>query len=617
MASYCISDLGLRSPHPRLKKMKKPALFPTPAKLEITGKSLGIPSEIIAFCKSEDLQAGMIPWIKKLGIQRTDSSDLANLIIEKDDSPHSEAYRLTTGTDSVRIEAKTSAGTFRGLSTLAQLIEQAEGEKIAGIYIEDQPELNRRGFMLDISRCKVPTMKELFALIDLIARLGYNELQLYVEHTFAFKDHQTIWKNASPLTAAEIQQIDKYCQERFIELVPNLNSFGHFERWLCHDKYKHMAECPDGFIRKEPYIKRDHGTTLRPNDESLTFIDSLYAEYLPNFSSSKFNVGLDEPWELGQGWSREEVEKIGKDKVYLRHLNGIRKLVEKHGRRMQFWADVLLEKPENAKHLCPTASPIIWGYEPTHPFDEQARAIAECGLSFCLAPGVGAWRSFCGRWTTARENLTLASKCARRHGADGMLVTSWGDCGNHQPWPTLYPGLFHGAQLAWSGNPVSEEELGEAMDNLVFGRHNGLGSWLLNFGKLEEKIGISLPNTSLDWWIIFAARADLLRDALPQKVKLEGLQRGLEHLVDMKALISPSLNGQSSEIEELKWGAEISEICLSEGIRILRGHKRLDSIDGEELVHSFEKNWLKRARPGGLQEASNLLTKGLEMLAKE
>ena len=65
-------------------------------------------------------------------------------------------YRLTTGTDSVRIEAKTSAGTFRGLSTLAQLIEQAEGEKIAGIYIEDQPELNGRGFMLDVSRCKVP-----------------------------------------------------------------------------------------------------------------------------------------------------------------------------------------------------------------------------------------------------------------------------------------------------------------------------------------------------------------------------------------------------------------------------------------------------------------------------
>ena len=593
------------------------ALFPTPAKLQSRGNPLNIPSEIIVFCASEDLKSGMNPWIKKLGIKQVGSSGLADLIIEKSNAPHPEGYSLTTETDKIRIKAETPAGTFRGLSTLAQLIEQADNGKIAGIHIEDQPGLKRRGFMLDISRCKVPTMEELFALIDLIARLGYNELQLYVEHTFAFKDHQTIWEDASPLTAQEIQQIDNYCQECFIELVPNLNSFGHFERWLCHDQYKHMAECPDGFIREQPYIKRDHGTTLRPNEESLTFIDSLYAEYLPNFSSSKFNVGLDEPWELGQGWSRGEVEKIGKDKVYLRHLEGIRKLVEKHGKRMQFWADVLLEKPENAKLLCPTASPIIWGYEPAHPFDQQARAIAECGLSFCLAPGVAAWRSFCGRWTTSRENLTLASKCARRHGADGILVTSWGDCGNHQPWPTLYPGLFHGAQLAWSGNSVSEEELGGAMDRMVFGGYNGLGNWLLNLGKLDEKIGISLPNTSLDWWIIFAARADLLRDALPKHAKVEQLQRGFDYVSEMKASIPQSLNGQVQAIKELKWGAEISEICLTEGIRILQGEQRTDSIDGEALVRSFEENWLSRARPGGLREASTLLTEGLVALCQE
>jgi len=263
--------------------MKMPALFPTPAKLESAGGFLDIPSEMIAFCASEDLQAGINPWIKKMGIKHSGSSDLADLIIEKSKVPHPEGYTLKIGTGKVIIEAGTPAGTFRGLSTLDQLIEQAEDGKIAGINIEDQPGLNRRGFMLDVSRCKVPTMEELFALIDLIARLGYNELQLYVEHTFAFKDHQTIWKDASPLTAEEIQQIDKYCQERFIELVPNLNSFGHFERWLCHDEYKHMAECPDGFTRQSPYIKRDHGTTLRPNEESLQFIDSLYDEYLRNF----------------------------------------------------------------------------------------------------------------------------------------------------------------------------------------------------------------------------------------------------------------------------------------------------------------------------------------------
>jgi hypothetical protein len=54
---------------------------------------------------------------------------------------------------------------------------------------------------------------------------------------------------------------------------------------------------------------------------------------------------MDEPWELGQGWSKDQIDKIGKDKVYLKHLDGIRKLVESHGKEMQFWADVLSGKP--------------------------------------------------------------------------------------------------------------------------------------------------------------------------------------------------------------------------------------------------------------------------------
>ena len=124
-------------------------------------------------------------------------------------------------------------------------------------------------------------------------------------------------------------------------------------------------------------MERDHGSTLKPNSQSLEFMDLLYAEYLPNFSSKNFNVGMDEPWELGQGWSAGEVKRLGKGKVYLKHLSGIRKLVEKHHKNMQFWADVLLEEPENAKLLPHGASPIIWGYEADHPFEEQAKKNSE------------------------------------------------------------------------------------------------------------------------------------------------------------------------------------------------------------------------------------------------
>ena len=255
------------------------------------------------------------------------------------------------------------------------------------------------------------------------------------------------------LRAKKYGQSTSTARRRFIELVPNLNSFGHFERWLMHEPYKHLAECPDGFRRETPYIVRDHGTTLKPNQSSLDFVDSLYSEYLPNFSSEKFNVGMDEPWELGQGWSKKEIERRGKDKVYLDHLEGIRKLVEKHGKHMQFWAGVLLEKPENASLLSPSASPIIWGYEANHPFASQAETISSCGLSYCLAPGTGTWRGFTGRWQNAKANVESAVQNAIEHKAEGILLTSWGDCGNHQPWTVLYPRSY--TQPNWHGTGSS------------------------------------------------------------------------------------------------------------------------------------------------------------------
>ena len=594
--------------------MSLPALFPTPRKISETGNSFTLPQECRFFCTDDSLSEGIIPWSGKLVLKQAGSTEQANLHIQKESLGHPEAYSLKLENDQLTLKAESPAGVFRGLSKVFQVFQFGEaGTQIPGFVIEDAPSLNRRGFMLDISRCKVPTMEELFRLIDLLALIGYNELQLYIEHTFRFQDHETVWKDASPMSAEEIQQIDRYCAERFIELVPNLNSFGHFERWLCHPAYKHLAECPDGFVREEPYMKRDHGTTLKPNQQSLDFIDSLYAEYLPNFSSKSFNVGLDEPWELGQGWSKQEVEKTSKGAVYLSHLEGIRKLVEKHGKNMQFWADVLLEDPENAKLLDKHASPIIWGYEPCHPYEEQAKAIAECGLKFCLAPGTATWRSFTGRWPTTRDNIALAVETARQFKAEGILLTSWGDCGNHQPWATQYPGILHGAQMAWAGSSLLEEELGSAMDGLFFGNPNaGLGKLLFEIGRLDEIMNSNIPNSSLHWWILFPSRENWLQSFLSEKTSLENLNLGITHLSKCSKLLGriELSSDLPNSIEELKLGLEMTRISLERGVKILEG-KNHEKIDPSFLVDKFACTWKMRARTGGLKEASELLAKAL------
>ncbi len=589
-----------------------PSIFPEPRSLKVVEGTLLRPCSFSFQIKEKDFHKAFSFFQKDLNC--LGGSKSPTLTISKFNHSSPEAYSLKILPSEILLQANQADGIFRGIHTLLQILESPFcKESIPCLEIEDSPSLKKRGFMLDLSRCKVPTMESLFELVDLLSCLHYNELQLYIEHTFAFADHKTVWRDASPLTGEEIQLIDQYCRDRFIELIPNLNSFGHFERWLKHEPYKHLAECPDGFRREEPFMERDHGSTLKPNQRSLDFVDTLYQEYLPHFSSNQFNVGMDEPWELGQGWSRTRVEGRGRDQVYLEHLDGIRKLVEKHGKKMQFWADVLLEKPENAKLLPDSASPVIWGYEADHPFDEQAMAISKSGLSYRIAPGTATWRSFSGRWPTAQANLKSAVKNAREHRAEGILLTSWGDCGNHQPWPILYPPLFLAAQLAWSGKECEPKVFSSAVDRRLFGEaESGCCDWMLEFGSLDQVISSEIHNASLTWNLLFSSQPEILPKFVKDNFSENSLKDGIQYLSNLENQFSEvsKTSGSQKVREELSIGLELSKIALGKGLNFLSENYQKQNIPAD-LTDRFEASWLARARPGGLSESLLLLKSAL------
>ena len=74
------------------------------------------------------------------------------------------------------------------------------------------------------------------------------------------------------MTGEEILALDAYCRERFIELVPNQNSFGHMERWLKLPRYEGLAETPEGF--EFPWgLKHAGGFTLDPGNPRSLALD--------------------------------------------------------------------------------------------------------------------------------------------------------------------------------------------------------------------------------------------------------------------------------------------------------------------------------------------------------
>ena len=64
-------------------------------------------------------------------------------------------------------------------------------------------------------------------------------------------------------------------------------------------------------------------------------------------------------------------------------------LTKNHGQTAQFWADIIMERPDLASELPKGVIPVIWGYEADSPFAEQCRIVDEAGFraQFYVAPG--------------------------------------------------------------------------------------------------------------------------------------------------------------------------------------------------------------------------------------
>jgi hexosaminidase len=509
-----------------------------------------------------------------------------------------EHYRLVISTTTIDIAAGDAAGCLFALQTLRGLWAE-DPSSLPCLTLADGPALPVRGFMLDVSRGKVPTMGELLRLVEGLHALRANQLQLYVEHTFAWPGHEDAWREASPLTAAQVRALDDACAAVGIELVPNLNTFGHMERWLRHPRYRALAECPEGWIHPLTGQFKEFPGTLRPDQASLDFVDALLADYLPCFRSRQVNLGGDEPWELGQGWSKAAVAERGKHRVYLDHLRKLCALSAARDHTPQFWGDILLEDLALAQEAPAEAVPVVWGYDAGHPFDAQCGRLRELGRRYLVAPGTSTWQSFTGRLDNGLTNQDEAIAAALRHGARGVLLTSWGDNGNHQPWPTNWPAMAAGLTQAWSGQPSVDLSLGyAALGALERAEATAVSAALVHLGRLDGQIAKANRNKSLTWDFLTAKPEALTK--FTEGIDAEELGRAWAYLDEAAPLLAAVASDDLRE--ELTLGADLARAGLqrAQGTGLTRRERG-------SLTERYQAAWLKRARPGGLDESVGLL----------
>ncbi|MDP8239629.1 MAG: family 20 glycosylhydrolase [Candidatus Hatepunaea meridiana] len=560
------------------------------------------------------------------------NSALEPATISDDSFPNIEKYKLTISNHqdaskpAVIIESLSEKGLRNGLRTFAQLRQQY-GKTLPCLVIEDYPSFSVRGVMLDISRDRVPTMKELFRIINLLASWKINHLQLYIEHTFAYKGHEVVWKDASPITPDEIRELDNHCLKQGITLAANQNCFGHMAQWLKHKPYAHLAET-DGEWDFNGHPRLGSFSLCPGNPGSIDLIKGLLGQLLPNFSSNLVNIGCDETYDVGKGRSRGMIEKYGFAKVYTDYIKQVVEVAKQHNFQSMFWADIALSHPEALDLLPNNMIALAWGYEPDAPFERWGRLLNEKGFNFWVCPGTSSWRSITGRTFERKRNIKAAAKHGITADAKGFMITDWGDEGHRQQFPITLQGLAEGANAAWNAE-ASDRFDQHASSLFAFGDKSGevvrwldeLGNADLELRRISGRLNIDgnptpLRNSSClfnDLHIPLNVSVRFKSSSLWQEVKgkLEDLAKRF-----------PSVNDEQIA-DELRHTLDVAQFATDRAVfrRISNklSHKTYSNLAARlcEIIDEHIRLWLLRSRPGGLGDSCGYYESVLDSDSRE
>ena len=364
-----------------------------------------------------------------------------------------QGYALHITAEGVSVAGNDEAGLLHGVQTLRQVIRQS-GWQLPCMTVNDAPDYPVRGFYHDQTRGRIGTLDWLKRLADECCFYKLNQLQLYVEHTYLYRDLTELWATAvDPLTPEDIMALDDYCAARGVELVPSMSSFGHLLELLRTKAYAHLCETENSEQVPSTMPNRMHHLTIDPcNPASFQLISSMLEEYMALFRTRCFNICADETFDLGKGRNAGKSEQA----LYMPFVKKLCGSVAEKGRTPMFWGDIVLRFPEALAELPEGTICLNWGYSPKEK-EDATRILHEAGAKQYLCPGVCGWNQLIPRMEDSHENIRRMAEYGRKYGAAGFLNTDWGDYGNVNDPRFSLPGLAVGACASWGKLPAVEE----------------------------------------------------------------------------------------------------------------------------------------------------------------
>ncbi len=521
--------------------------------------------------RTDEIDLHICRLLKKLPLSEN-GVDLKLEIGSKDE----EGYNLKISESGIEIKADGVKGAFYAVQTLRQIFEN---DYVPYCEINDKPDFEYRGAYLDITRGKVPKLETIKAFIDKIANYKMNSLQLYVEHTYEFKEYADSIERTGYITSEELKELDLYCRENFIDFIPSLSTFGHLYELLQSDRYKHLRVIEDYKPEHYEWVEKLLHHTIDPlNPESIEVIKSLIDQYSVNFTSEWFNICCDETFDLKEGKYKDS----DYGELYTNFVLKIVEHLKKKGKRIMMWGDILFNHPEQLPKLPEDIMLLNWYYE-KEPEREIVKRFCDKGREQILCVGTATWCNMCEDITKSLLNIENMTRLGYEYNVKGILTSIWGDHGNTCSLELADCGLAFGADRSWNVE-VKREDIFDKMDKLVY-KTKGLSKYLQELCELQVKLPlIGLVQLHESTFM------DVERDfAYFEK---ENVASHIENLEDFRK----RLENESFDNEHKK-----EMLLAAEGLQVIC--EIGEALNGNKLQrHTDTVNWLKRFRDAWLSK---------------
>lgn len=512
-----------------------------------------------------------------------------------------EGYRLTVDENRITIEGEGAAGAFYAVQSLRQLLKE-NGTRIPCVIIEDEPDFSYRGFYHDVTRGRVPTLEKLKDVADTLAFYKVNSLQLYIEDAFTFKELEGVVASDSALTPEEIIELDSYCRDRFIDLVPSMATFGHLFTLLQSERYNHICELKGHKLSRNYWLERQwHHTVDVYHPETFEVIRSMIEQYLPLFSSKYFNICCDETMDLCGGAN----EGRDKGEAYFYHLDKLVSLVRSYGKQVMLWGDECMARPDEAReHLPDDAVVLNWCYR-REVAEWIPKMFWERGFSQIACTGTSSWENFIEDIEVSTGNISTFAAHAKKYGCLGILNTNWGDFGHICAFGCNLYGLLFGAQKSWNVDAETGLEFEEAASLLLYG--------VSNFNMADTLRALSRAAATCNWsnFVIWHSSVTLEGKDMPLRY---GGERGIRYTAEdavrsldickeeLERLCS--LEGKNRVIEEIILAVRAIALMNREVLYVngVAGYTDRESLkkDFDSWLSDYSASWLSDNKPSDL-----------------